>query len=274
MLLCTLLLAMTLGQEVLLRGLVADLGANDYRQRERATRLLRQLSPLGYHHLLRATTSPDPEVRRRARALVRQVQAEVLRQAAQRQVVLYDPRVKDRRCLGTVLVAGRSRAYVLTADLGTSSFGPTVTVEWGGKRYGGRIVQPAGTFELFVFPCWREVAPVRLADGTGRGCWWNGRLDLDARFEQDMELPVSGKSELGGGVFTLDEDRLEVMLAGVSCGTRTNMAKDWTPAAGHLRRWLKQAIPPEMWHEEWAVPRSPGKRLAPSRPDRFPGAQR
>jgi hypothetical protein len=253
------LLAVVLGLDALLSGLVSDLGANDFRRRERATVVLRQLSPLGYHRLLRATAGPDPEVRRRARELVRPVQAEALRQAARRQVVLRDPNKKELRFLGTLLVADGSQAYVLTSTgvfwslrerSGVSYTDPLregeVTVEWDGEKYLGCWVRGNNGLSLLRFPCRRTLTPLRLADASGRGCWWNGRLELDTPFQEDMELVGSGSTDLGCGVFTLDQARLQVMLGGVNCNTYT-----WPPNVGgvRIRLLLKGAIPPGVWKE-------------------------
>jgi hypothetical protein len=183
--------------------------------------------------------------------LVRPVQAEALRQAARRQVVLRDPHQKDHRCLGTLLVADGSNAYVLTGNSILPGFDEVaVVMEWDGKEYRGQIEKGYEDLCLIVVPCRQRLAPLRLDEGTGRGCWWNGRLELDTAFKENMDLISNEIRDRGCGVFTLDEARLEVVLAGVNCGVHADLAtwmKYWAPGVRRIRPFLEGAIPP--WQE-------------------------
>jgi hypothetical protein len=238
-----LFLALALAEGCLLDALVADLGADEFRRRERAAAVLRHLGALAYPRLRKAAAaSADLEVKRRAEELLRPIQRRALDRARERLVVIRGNRTAERY-LGTLVSANGRKAYVLTANHLSSLAKEGVSVEWGGKAYPGTFTKYDDDLglALLCFSCRRELPPVRLASGHTKGCWWNGHADPSASFRENMVLSGATGREAGCGVFTLDEASLTVRLAGVNSGV---LLVDWVPrpfvpGVGRIRKFLE-----------------------------------
>jgi hypothetical protein len=86
------------------------------------------------------------------------------------------------------------------------------------------------------------VAPLPIAAGRTKGCWWDHRVDLNASFRENMKLEGVDAKNHGCGIFTLDETNLQVTLAGVYGSDLRD--KDWvaypsTPSPGAIRKLLE-----------------------------------
>jgi hypothetical protein len=242
-----LLLLLTVGKDPTIRFFVSELGADEHPRRERATVVLGHLGPLAYPELRKATASKDAEVRRRAEDLIRPLQLKALSRAARRQVVIVAPKrcTPPNRNFGTVIAADGKEALILTSQGTAVCCKDGAVVEWGGEKYPARFVKIDEDLGLALasIRCRKKVSPLPLASGRTVGCWFNHRADLKATFKENMAL-VEPAGKDGGGVFTLDETNLRLMLTGVHAGgllDESFVRTPWTPGPEQIRRFLKRA---------------------------------
>ena len=231
---------------------VSQLGAEDFDRRELASSLLFHLGRLAYPQLRQAAEGCDPEVRHRAEAIIRRLQLQAFAAAANRQVEMKPTRVglQDERDLGTLLQADGKKAYILTNNMVAVGLRDTGVVEWRGKEYPARLVKADEDLQLamFSFPCAAKLPPLPIAGGRTIGLWWNYNRDFNARFQENMDLV--GRTGKGAGVFVLDEDTVDLALAGVDSGSYlldlpTMASTPLVPGPDTIRRFLKDCKLPD-----------------------------
>src|SRR5215217_6198249 len=83
---------------------VAQLGAEEQAQRQRASAALKSLGMKAYPHLVKATKSKDPEIRVRATEILSPIWSAELARASDRHVVMKAVKGTDR-CFGVLLSA-------------------------------------------------------------------------------------------------------------------------------------------------------------------------
>ncbi len=168
--------------------------------------------------------------------LIEPLRLAALSAAADREVV-FRPTKNDfayaHALVGTLLKADGKTAYILT-DIGVAICTKNgAIVVWCGKEYPARLLKSDEDLGLawFSIPCQTSMPPLPIAAGHTIGVWWDHQADLEASFKENMELvnmDLDGPKTKGwgGGVFTLDESNLQVMLAGVDAGNLLGTLKE------------------------------------------------
>lgn len=214
MLFADLFLSLALMQEARINKLVADLSADQFVRRERATAQLRKMGVLAYPQLVKAWRSRDPEAQRRAEKLLEPIRLKAFSKAPERQAVILHDKAEHRRFLGTVIDADGTRARVLTSGTAACKHG---TIEMDGRRYFARLEKYDDDLDLALFsiPYRNKIPPIPLALCCTKGCCWNNHVDLNLPFRKYMEFEGIEEKDWGMGIFTLDESSPRLMLAGV-----------------------------------------------------------
>ncbi len=245
MVLVNVLLMAVLGTRMFIHTCVSELGADDFDRRERASSLLFHLGRFAYPQLRQAAEGCDPEVKHRAEAIIRRLQLQAFAAAADRQIEMKPTRVgwQDKRCVGTLVKADGKTAFILTNHITASLLRDSGIVEWRGKEYPAHLVKSDEdlSLALFSFPCEAKLPPLPIAGERTVGAWWNYHVDLNVHFQENMDL--RDRKGDGAGIFVLDEDTVDLALAGVDCGgyldVPTMTSSPLTPGPDTIRRFLK-----------------------------------
>jgi len=232
--------------ESVIPPLIADLGADQFRRRDRATALLSQMGVLAYPYLRRAATSRDPEVRCRALPLVQRIRLKALARAEERQVVLQG-KEKAQRYAGTLLYATNRKAYILTTLAVVAICRDGITAEWNGEEKVARVEKTDEdvSLALLSIPVCKTLSPLAVAAGPSIGWLFDGQVDVTATFKEHMLLPRRSSSNYGAGVFAFDEVTFRMVLAGVNCGDLIALKGDrpHVPGPEAIRHFLGRSYP-------------------------------